>query len=153
MKRTTYIRGGVLLGVITFMALLYFGTDTFSKERSEMLSIDEMLLVTTKTGTALVDFINYGKDGAESSYRWRFKPINGFETQGVGSVYEKYERSQILPNTYRLTDKGSQLEVVAGIVTMRWSYGSTDKGWLYVDKVGPSDFSVGFFADYFKLGA
>ena len=135
-----WLIAGFFLGIIAAFALLYGGARVIMAHpnllgrRGVMLSLGEMLLVQTKHGTALIDFTNYGKDGTTSFYRWRFKSLSGNETQGTGSVYENYERSQLAPNQYMVHDKGGHLHVVAGGVSLEWSYGSTNEGWLYYNK-------------------
>lgn len=99
------------------------------------LKVNEMLLLKSDQGRALIDFTHFADQDGVSTYRWRFLPANGGrEEAGKGEVFEKYERNRTGPDKYDVKDIGCQLTVKAGTFRVEWSYSSTDAGWLYVDK-------------------
>lgn len=95
---------------------------------------DQMFLISSPQGRAVVDFTHFGTQDSESTYRWRFKPASEHqEISGTGTVYERYARTQTSTNSYDIKDIGSKLTVTAGPFEIEWSYSSTDSGWFYYD--------------------
>ena len=126
MKRTSQLAGLLLMlcGVIVLAE---------SERAAVRLKLDEMLLIEGQRGTALLDFTSFGKQEGESLYRWRFVPVSGSETNGIGRVFEKYERVWKSPTECDIRDLGSELTVRAGPYEIEWSYGEAGAdGWLYV---------------------
>ena len=99
------------------------------------LKENEMLLLRSDQGAALIDFTNFGDEDGVSTFRWRFlSASSGKEESGKGEVFEKYERKPFGPCCNELKDIGSQLIINAGAFRIKWSYSSLSACWLYVDK-------------------
>ena len=116
------------------------------------LKIDQMIMVATDQGQALIDFIEHGTKDPEAKYRWRYKPSHGEETSGTGIVYEKYApMGKDSPGAVNgkfigrhVTDIGSKLFVEAGPIKLKWSYAGPGSGWLYFN---PEEMTVELFSD------
>ena len=98
-------------------------------------AIDEMVLLKASHGVLLIDFVELAPEGKHSKYRWRYVPANGGpEKSGTGVVFEKYAKRNVGPDTYEVTDVGSQLAIKAGSFHLEWSSSSPFDAWLYVDR-------------------
>lgn len=172
MKSFLFILLGFVLGVIFTIAVIFAGAlllimpkiDIYnsllegscifkvdpSGRRAIKLDSDEMLFLSSGRGKALIDFIKFGDQDGESTYRWRFKPsTDEAETSGTGKVYEKYEKILTNSESWILIDMivrdiGSELIVHAGGFQVEWSYASKDFGWLYYD---PNEITVEILPD------
>ena len=133
MRTTTYVTAMFAMSV---MALTGCGG---GGGMAVKLKPNEMLLVQDKSGSALIDFTSFGPQDGTSSYRWRYQPTNGVQTNGTGIVCERYARKWTTPTNCMLVDTGSVLNVQAGPVGIKWSYGSSGVlgigafGWMYCD--------------------
>ena len=84
---------------------------------------DTMLIAVTKEGVAAIAFgesVDLGR-----KYRFRFLPIDGGkEITGEGSVWETYVDGKY---------DGGKVTIKAGRVSIGWSNGGEERGWLYYE--------------------
>lgn len=84
---------------------------------------DTMLIVVTKAGVAAIVFDEPVDKGR--NYRFRFLPADGTkEVTGQGAVWETY-----LDGKY----EGANATIKAGGISIGWSAGGNDRGWLYYE--------------------
>jgi hypothetical protein len=114
------------------------------------LKDDQMVVITSREGKAVVDFTSFGNSDDNSYYRWRYKSYSeNLEKTGKGKVFEKYNRVK-KEDGYLVEDIGSELSVKAGPIILQWSYGSPKSGWFYYnsDKMKIEIFSDKKFESY-----
>ena len=100
------------------------------------LEVGEMLLIKSKQGQALLQFMNFGdRSGVKSNYKWRYKAnAEKKESYGEGSVFEKYESIETAASRSYLKEADKQTKVHAGPIQIAWSYGEEGSfGWFYYD--------------------
>jgi hypothetical protein len=93
---------------------------------------DQALVIVTDAGVAAVQFQEPIEKGM--TFRFRIRPADGGEEKtGDGKVFEKYERIPATNpgDTTRVVDRAGQLNIVVGDISLRWSFGSRDFGWVY----------------------
>lgn len=92
---------------------------------------NQMVWVKTPGQVALVDFTELGE--CQAKYRFRLYDCNsGLQTNGVGEVFEKYERIKTENGKVTLKDLGSLTEISAGAIKLGWSCGSKSRGYSWV---------------------
>jgi len=99
------------------------------------LAEDEMLIVRSTGGVAVIDFTDFGDQSSVSTYRWRFSASpDAQELTGQGEVFEKFKEVITDDGARELDRLRSQLYVIAGPFKIEWSYSSAGSGWLYLNK-------------------
>ena len=84
---------------------------------------DLMLVLVTKDGAAAVVFEKPSADGDAVEYSFRFESADGKKKEGTGKLFER-----------RLKDGGydpAGLSIVAGPISVTWSRGGEERGWVY----------------------
>ena len=105
---------------------------TFDHRRSWFLYKGQLILVSNKEGSSLIQFIAERPSAAE--YRWRFRSAGtGHEASGSGRVFEAYSEERTGPSEIKVKDVGSHLAVTAGPFILEWSSGGTNLQYLYID--------------------
>ncbi len=90
----------------------------------------QLLLVTTPEGTAVFDFTKFGARDAPTTYRWRYQSVDQLpEQSGTGSLFEVYNAAKIKSEEMTGADRR---RLTAGSVSLSWSYGSPQFGWIYL---------------------
>jgi hypothetical protein len=93
---------------------------------------DQAVVISTAGGVAVVRFTGAIPEGR--TYVYRFLPAGAArEEKGDGRVFEKYVHKP-LPAPGQgdeVVDAGGQLKVTAGKISLTWSLGSRESGWLY----------------------
>jgi hypothetical protein len=113
------------------------GEQSTSNSGAISLKRGQMLLLESTAGVALVRFTSFGSQNGKSFYEWRYRSFGGVETEGTGSVFERYQRTWTSLAACKLQDIGSVLTVHAGGCVVKWSYGSLEilrfggLAWLY----------------------
>ena len=94
--------------------------------RSLKIQNGEVLVLKDKEGMAAIA-ISFAP-ACRASYQWRYKPVEGAESNGAGELYEQYGVAQ-KPN--ELTDLNGKLILKAGPLSAEWSCGTESSGWIY----------------------
>lgn len=95
---------------------------------------DQLLLVVTGQGAAVIDFVDFRDSEDAVEYRWRYQPVAAVpESVGSGWVREVYDRVEKDGGGHELHDLGGQLLVRAGPVVVEWSRNTDHSGWIYYD--------------------
>lgn len=97
-----------------------------SQNKTLGLTNGDILYLNGKSGNASVK-LNFTA-GCLASYTWRYKDIQGKAISGKGDLSEAKEATQIK----------------AGPLTIKWSCGSHDSGWVYPN----NNLKVGYLPDY-----
>lgn len=93
---------------------------------------DQIIIVVRGRSVAAIRFADAIEDGR--AYKYRLLPRKGDREQsGEGKVFEKYESHQEKEGSKRveIVDRGSQLMITVGAVSLEWSHGSDTSGWVY----------------------
>ncbi|MFT3785210.1 MAG: hypothetical protein QM770_03470 [Tepidisphaeraceae bacterium] len=91
---------------------------------------DQSVVIVSEAGVAAFGFTDLALEGEK--YTWRFRPADGSaEQRGDGEVYENYEQMKQPDGTVKVIDHGSKLTLEAGPMSLPWSQGDEQRGWLY----------------------
>jgi hypothetical protein len=141
------IGGGLIFVLPGYQEIFHTELQTQLSQASLKLQADQMCLLTSNKGQALLDFTRIASSSdfsydAEADYRWRYKPYNQENKRtGSGTVFERYEPAHQeerqteggTEERMEVKDMGSQVIIQAGTFQLKYSMCGSTCVWIYYD--------------------
>jgi hypothetical protein len=124
MRLTLLLVAAMLAGSSTVTAAPIRGGTPDPDVTAPVAYKDLMLVLVTKDGAAAVIFDSVAEDGNQVEYSFRYESADGKKKlTGTGKLFERR------PGGGGYDPEG--LSIKAGSVTLKWSRGGADRGWIY----------------------